>query len=450
MAIVSPILKKPSLDSDELKNYRPVSNLSYVSKLTEKCVAQQLIAHCNTNGLLEKFQSAYRPAHSTETALARVQNDLLRATDSTGGALLILLDLSAAFDTLDHDLLLHSLWHRVHVTDDALAWFNSYLRNRLQHVAVGTSQSDPNVLRFGVPQGSVLGPILFCLYMQPLARLIESMGLDFHTYADDLQLYMPVNLKSREKSQEVISKLTECSMAIKTWMAENCLKLNDDKTELLAITTPAMAQHRHISIDICGALISSSSSARNLGVIFDSSMSMKDAVASTCRRAFYQIYLIRQIRDFITEDAARTLVQANVTSLLDYCNSLLVGLPKETTDRLQRIQNAATRVVKQVYGREHITPILRELHWLPVAYKIKYKVNMLSFKSLRGLAPTYLQELFVPYIPTRLLRSQGQGLLTVPRFKRQTVGGRAFATQGASLWNELPPDLRNEQSLNVF
>ena len=143
-------------------------------------------------------------------------------------------------------------------------------------------------------------------------------------------------------------------------------------------------------------------------------------------------------------------MQANVTSILDYCNCLLAGLPKETTDRLQRVQNAAARVVKKAHGREHVTPILQELHWLPVAYRIKYKVNMLTFKSLRGLAPTYLQELFVPYTPTRLLRSQGQGLLTIPRFKRQTVGGRAFATQGASLWNELPPDLRNEQSLNVF
>ena len=114
-----------------------------------------------------------------------MQNDILRATDSHGSAILVLLDLSAAFDTLDHDLLVKTLRNRIGVTGSALAWFESYLNDRHQYVTIGQAKSESKALQYGVPQGSVLGPILFCLYVQPLAHLIEEMELEFHSYADD-------------------------------------------------------------------------------------------------------------------------------------------------------------------------------------------------------------------------------------------------------------------------
>ncbi len=167
-AIISPILKKKSLDPDCLSHYRPVSNIPFVAKLVEKAVSKQYLAHLEINCVNNTFQSAYKAHHSTETALVRVQNDVLQAVDRKGGVILVLLDLSAAFDIIDHELLLCMLERQMGVTGTALAWFRSYLSGRTQSVHVNRKSSANHPLKYGVSQGSVLGPILFTTYTQPL------------------------------------------------------------------------------------------------------------------------------------------------------------------------------------------------------------------------------------------------------------------------------------------
>ena len=165
-----------------------MSNLSFISKLIERVVCTQLITHLKLNGLYELFQSAYREFHSTETALLRVQNDLLLSVDEYGGVILVLLDLSAAFDTIDHDKLLNLLSSRFGVRGSALEWIKSYLTNRKQSVLIYGERSEELELIYGVPQGSVLGPILFTLYTTPLGDICRKHNLVFHLYADDTQL----------------------------------------------------------------------------------------------------------------------------------------------------------------------------------------------------------------------------------------------------------------------
>ena len=164
MAIIKPLLKKNGLDANDCNNYRPVSNLPFVSKLLERVVLQQLVQHLNANNLLDPFQSAYRHGHSCETALLRVLNDVLCSTDRGDLSLLVLLDLSAAFDVIDHELLLSRLQNEMGITGTALRWFSSYLVDRTQHVVVKQASSQSTLLNCGVPQGSVLGPILFSIY----------------------------------------------------------------------------------------------------------------------------------------------------------------------------------------------------------------------------------------------------------------------------------------------
>ena len=176
-AVVRPLLKKSTLDPLICKNYRPESNLSYLSKLLERVVADQLVNHLNSNSILDKYQSAYRTGHSTETALLKVLNDALVDINSGHLVLLVLLDLSAAFDTINHQLLLRRLKSSSGINETALQWFESYLTNRSQTVLVGSSFSDKSELVCGVPQGSVLGPILFSLYTSDLGRLIESFNI---------------------------------------------------------------------------------------------------------------------------------------------------------------------------------------------------------------------------------------------------------------------------------
>ena len=192
-ALVTPLLKKPSPDLI-MKNYRPISNLPFVGKLLERCVIDQLLEHIRTNNLMEPLQSAYRPHHSTETALLRVRTDILKAMDNQEVACLVLLDLSAVFDMVDHKILLERLENYFGITGTALRWIRSYLTNQSQRVVIGDTnttgaKSSGISLECGVPQGSALGPILFTLYTSPLGQICSSK-VHYHLYADDQQLYL--------------------------------------------------------------------------------------------------------------------------------------------------------------------------------------------------------------------------------------------------------------------
>ena len=157
-------IKKASLDSEKYPSFRPISNLKFISNVTEKAVAHQLNEHVSNNDLGEYLQSAYKCFHSTETALLKVQNDILRAIDEQKCIVLLLLDMSAAFDTVDHDLLLARLSSRFGIKNQVLKWFESYLKDRRQFVVIDGVKSDVKELLCGVPQGSVLGPMLYLLY----------------------------------------------------------------------------------------------------------------------------------------------------------------------------------------------------------------------------------------------------------------------------------------------
>ena len=264
-AYVLPLLKKLGLDKEEHKNYRPVSNLSFLSKLLEKVVAIQLKDHLSSTGLEETFQSAYRKGHSTETALLRVQNDILSAIDKGKASCLVLLDLSAAFDTIDHSILLTFMHDHLGVEGNALQWFSSYLMDRQQTVLIDDSCSTSAKLEYGVPQGSVLGPLLFCVYLIPLGWVIKKHKMDLHIYADDTQVYCYFDPKSEQTINSALQSLKACIQDIRNWMSQARLKLNDEKTEFLVISSPRLQDSiKDLSLTIGDVVVHSSDKCRNL------------------------------------------------------------------------------------------------------------------------------------------------------------------------------------------
>ncbi|KAL0153117.1 hypothetical protein M9458_051573 [Cirrhinus mrigala] len=299
LAVIKPLIKKPQLDPSELANYRPISNLPFMSKILEKVVSAQLCSFLQKNDIYEEFQSGFRPHHSTETALVKITNDLLLASDQGCISLLVLLDLSAAFDTIDHDILIDRLQNYAGIQGQALKWFRSYLSDRYHFVYLNGESSQLSPVKYGVPQGSVL-------------------------------------------------------------------------------------------------------------------------------------------------------VHAFMTSRLDYCNALLGGCPASSINKLQIVQNAAARVLTRSRKYDHITPILKSLHWLPIRFRISYKIALLTYKALNGLAPAYLTSLLPRYNPSRSLRSQNSGLLVVPRIAKSTKGGRAFSHLAPKLWNSLPDNVRGSDTLSLF
>ncbi|KAK7105200.1 hypothetical protein V1264_016609 [Littorina saxatilis] len=449
-AIVRPLIKKPSLDKNSLKNFRPVSNLSFLSKITEKIVLSQLLTHLEQNHLLNTHQSAYRKNHSTETALLKIVNDILLSFDENQVSILTLLDLSSAFDTIDHEILLHRLQHSFGVHDLALSWVRSYLTNRTQTVCVNGIKSQPSALQYGVPQGSVLGPILFVLYASPVSDVISRHALSHESFADDTQLHQSAPLAEVD---DLVSRTQDCIADLSDWMSLNKLQLNSDKTEVMLgcpkkfLNPPSLPA----SLTVNELPISFSPSVRSLGVTLDPTLSFQKHISNICKSAYLELRKISSVRHYLTADATKTLVCSLVLSKIDYCNSLLAGLPKYLLDRLQRIQNNAARLVFKSSKYEHATPLLHSLHWLPITKRIEYKLSSLSFAVVSGSAPEYLSELLNLYTPSRQLRSAADTrLFRLPTVQTKTCGERSFAYQAPVTWNRLPLPLRHTDSLTTF
>ncbi|KAM9436941.1 uncharacterized protein ACWYII_015038 [Salvelinus alpinus] len=381
-ARVAPLLKKPTLDPSDVNNYRPVSLLSFLSKTLERAVLGQLSCYLSQNDLLDPNQSGFKTSHSTETALLCVTEALRTAKANSLSSALILLDLSAAFDTVNHQILLSTL-SELGISVAAHAWIASYLTGR---------------------------------------------------------------------SYQVVNRISACLADISVWMTDHHLKLNLGKTELLFLPGKDCPFH-DLAITVDNSIVSSSQSAKNLGVILDNTLSFSTNIKAVTRSCRFMLYNIRRVRPCLTQEAAQVLIQALVISRLDYCNSLLAGLPACAIKPLQLIQNAAARLVFNFPKFSHVTPLLRSLHWLPVEARIRYKTMVLAYGAVRGTAPPYLQALIRPYTQTRALRSSTSGLLAslpLRKYSSRSAQSKLFAALAPQWWNKLPHDARSAESITTF
>jgi len=444
-SLVSPLLKKPSLDKETLSNYRPVSNLSFISKLTERIVLSRINDYLTSNSLLNPHQSGFTKRHSTETLLTSLYNKLVSAISHQQVSCLCLLDISAAFDTIDHNILLQRLSTWFGFTDTALLWIRSYLSSRSFSVKLSQSSSKSCPLTCGVPQGSVLGPLLFVLYTTPLSSLIKSSSVDHHLYADDTQLFISFSPLNFSHS---IDHLLHVVSQISSWMTSNLLCLNPTKTEFILIglrdqlnkipdpsiflKTDSTPTHT----------FTANSPVRNLGVIFDQNLTFSDHITQLSRSCFMHIRDLRRIRPLLDFKTASTIATSIVHTKLDYCNSLFLNIDKTQINRLQAIQNALARAVTKTPKHYHITPVLNSLHWLKIPERIQYKVISLTYNTLQTSQPSYLRQLFTIQPPRSTRSSSALTLLRPSITSSLKFSNRSIAIAVPPIWNELPPELR--------
>ena len=361
--------------------------------------------------------------------------------DKKENVVLLLLDLSAAFDTINHKLLLKKLKDLYCITGNVFKWLESYLSDRSFKVVINKSSSPSCWLEIGVPQGSILGPLLFIMYTKDLENIVTKYGFSIHLYADDSQVYFAFDVHSTNPDMTLVNL---CFKEIKQWMSANFLKLNDTKTEFVDIgvyQSPISSIHLDDKVNIKPV-----PKAKNLGFIFDHQLNLNDQINAVSQACYLSLRDLGRIGSQLSRELKIQLVHSNVLSIIDYCNAAYGALSEANLQKLQKIQNNAVRFIFGISGKDRwqpISPYLKELHFLPVRFRIKYKIVLLVFKCINNLAPCYLSDL------VRLRDTKRHSLrldddfyrLKVPPSPQFTRTNGAFSQCAPKLWNELPYSL---------
>ena len=275
----------------------------------------------------------------------------------------------------------------------------------------------------------------------PITRcdmIISKFNVTHHLYADDTQIYLAVDSRNFDSSME---ELTECLKSVQEWMDGVKLKLNQEKNEFIIIGQKAIRESLapNFLVPLLQNNISPSVEVKNLGVIFDSDNSFDNHVAKVCRACYYHL------RKFLGVETVKLLANTMVSSLLDYCNSLLYGVSKSNIAKLQRVQNALCRIIFRLDKMSHVTPFLKKLHWLPIQHRILFKYNLLVFKAINLSQPPYLSALIRSSSLTR-----GNRLYVSSTRPKKHIGRRGFAVATPAEWNKLPQTVRSQQTIDGF
>ena len=388
IAVVRPLIKGPNLDT-EYKNYCPLSNLPFMSKLIEKAAQTQLMTHFTEHNLLAKHRNANRKNFSTETAILNICNNIWTSMENNKLTSIICLDLSAAFDTVNHSILLEVMRNYFAIADMALDWISCYLRNRKFSVHIDSFSSNTKTMNFSMPQGSILGPILFSCYVSTLMEIIPENEENFVSgYADDHALINTFHTENIDISPKLVSNIS----CIKDWMNKNQLQMNDAKIEFIVFGSKHQVQRNDLkSLNIDNTIVKAKLAIKFLGAYLDESLNMKTHIDSKTKNALYNVYLIKNIRKYITQKTAKMLLCSLVLSQLDYLNSVLTDLPKAALRPYNYTQRYAARLACNKTKRDSAKDCMKTLHWLPIEFRTKFKLLTIVFKTLQGNCPSYLQ-----------------------------------------------------------
>jgi len=437
-ARVVPLFKKGDRNSEG--NYIPVSILPVVSIFFERIVYDQLNKYLNDNDLIYEFQSGFRASFSTDTALTYLTDRLRFGMDAGQYTGVVLIDLQKAFDTVDHSILAAKL-HAIGVNGPAVSWFESYLSGRQQFVDVNGGHSSYGEVTCGVPQGSILGPLLFTIYVNDM---IQSVNCDLFLYADDSALVV-----SGSDPREIEHRLSLELASLNVWLEENKLSLHLGKTEsILFASKKRLGKIDEMSVSCNDVDINAKSSVKYLGVTLDQDMSGTTMGTSVIKKVNSKIKFLYRKRVFFGVKERKMLCSALLQSNFDYaCNSWYRGLQKKLRDRLQTAQNKIIRYILNYHCRQHLGfADFNKLGWLNVSGRVDYLSLNLMYSIFNNSAPSYMCNVDLVCHSHHTRRSNL--CFVLPQVKTQ--GSNSFKYCGIKLWNDLPFNVKCAQTKDEF
>ena len=444
-AKVTPIFKAG--DPTDVSNYRPISVIPIIMKVFERTIHNQLSSYLNQTNLLYAYQSGFRSKFSTETALIDVTEYIINGFDSGELVGAIMLDLKKAFDTVDPDILTQKLqWFGV--SNIPLSWFKDYLSDRNQLVQFKSELSNERPIKCGVPQGSILGPLLFILYVNDLPKVCSKTKVIL--YADDTAILC------RGKSIAQIQKTLNSEMGLcSVWFTQNKLHLNVSKTKSMLFGTSqrlsSIKAPDNFEITVCEEVVERVQVFKYLGVHMDVNLNWHTHVEKIAKKISSKIGILRRVKPYLTIDLSKMIYNSIVLPHFTYCNIIWASTDETTISRLQNLQNTSARVILTENKRSHVQPMLDVLSWMPISSQTRYHTLVAVYKCTHGLVPSYLHKTFIQIsrIHSYSTRQANQSNLFT---RRPTLSQykRSFTYRGVVLWNQLPEQIRSAETLNTF
>ena len=442
IAKVLPIFKGG--DKSDPSNYRPISILPTVSKIFEKHINKHLMAYLNKYRLIHEHQSGFRQRHSCQTALVKLIDEWIKCIDKGEMIGARFIDFRKAFDLVDHNILLRKL-SLYKFNQSAVRWFKSYLSYRQQTIESEKGLTDFTYVRSGVPQGSIIGPTLFLIFINDLPLYFKHCSSNY--YADDATVHTHSN------SIDIIEDNLQCEFGnTQTWSNENNMQVHLKKTTCMLVGTKTRVnESRPLNIQADGVSIQTVSKQKLLGIYIDENLTWSSHIDHLCSLISSKISLLGQLATYIPTHAQKLFYQGYILPFIDYGSVAWGATSSANIERLAKLQKRAARIILHAEFNTPSAFMFKELGWLSVADRLKFNKAVLIYRALNNQTPEYISKLLKPMseVHTLNLRSSENGSLFAPKARTSLYNG-SFSCSAPRLWNTLPQTVKNAGSLLTF
>ena len=433
--------------TDDPYNYRPISILSVLSKIIERHVHDQIYKHLSEHNLLYEYQSGFRPQHSCEAALLQMIDTWLKAIDDNQLVGTIFLDLQKAFDVVDHSILVKKLG-LYGLSENSVKWFSSYLSNRKQKVSLNGCVSDFKEITAGVPQGSILGPLLFIIFINDMFMHDSSVDNKNSLYADDSSFYTVGNTVA-----EIEMNLNQDLKKVTDWCTKNRMFINKAKTKSMLLCTrqKRMNLDSTLKIKIDDDYLENSKSEKVLGVTIDESLCWTEQVDKTCKKIIFNLHTLKEIKKNLPVKERLLFYNCYILPHLNYCCSVWGNCPANQQNRVTKLQKRAAHLILDADLSIPSSDLFKKLKWLPFPKYVEYQQSVTVYKSLNELNPHYMNKLFSYTQENHSYgtRNATSSLLALPKCNK-SIGQKCISYSGPKVWNGLTEAIRCAPSLPSF